>query len=160
MLNKFQDKLKRLNQLKVELCSIGTKQNFENVQQCSMFHEFSRSKIECYIVFCIVLWSWLECFFKKYFPFLLFYAGEIKFMRSQKSKAQLVFGGYLYSKKITYLNGNTSWRCADFIKHKCFASCITKNNRLVRRRMEHNHSPPSRIANKKFYLTVESIPID
>lgn len=82
-------------------------------------------------------------------------------MRSQKSKAQLVFEGYIYGKKITYSNGNTNWRCADYIKHKCFASILTNNSRLVRRRLQHLHPPhTARLMNKKLYETENEVPID
>lgn len=91
---------------------------------------------------------------------LSFHAGELKFMRSQKSKPLLVLNGFIYSKKITYLNGNTNWRCADFLKHKCFASSITKDNRLVRSRHDHKHPPQlARIAGKALYPTEESLPL-
>lgn len=82
------------------------------------------------------------------------------FMRSQKSRPQLVFEGFIYNKKITYSNGNTNWRCADFIKHKCLASCITKSNQMIRRRLEHKHLPPSaKLSNKKLYATEDSLPL-
>jgi hypothetical protein len=81
-------------------------------------------------------------------------------MRSQKSKPQLVYEGFIYNKKITYSNGNSNWRCADFIKHKCFASCITKDNQMIRRRLEHKHpQPTAKLLNKKLYATEESLPL-
>lgn len=87
-------------------------------------------------------------------------AGVLKFMRSQKSKPQLVFGNFIYNKKITYSNGNTNWRCADFIKHKCKASCLTNNNVMLRRRLEHKHpAPDAKLLKKTFYPTEESLPL-
>lgn len=95
------------------------------------------------------------CFF-----FLLFHAGLLKFTRSQKSKPQLVFNGFIYNKKITYSNGNTNWRCADFIKHKCFASCLTKNNQIIRRRLDHKHAPPTaKLLMRKLYPSEQSLPL-
>ena len=93
-------------------------------------------------------------------PLFLLTGAYLMFMRSQKSKPQLVFEGFIYNKKITYSNGNSNWRCADFIKHKCFASCITKDNQMIRRRLEHKHPPPTtKLLNKKLYPTEESLPL-
>ncbi|CAO1429418.1 unnamed protein product [Diamesa tonsa] len=77
--------------------------------------------------------------------------GHIKFMRSQKGKPQLIFRDYIYNKKITYANGNSNWRCAEFIKYKCLSSCLTKNNKLVRYRFSHQHPAPTRKLIKKLF---------
>lgn len=80
--------------------------------------------------------------------------GELKFIRSQKSKPQLVFNGYLYNKKITFQNGNTNWRCADAVKYKCFANCIVNGTKLIRCKTAHKHPPQtSRILKSSLYAT-------
>ncbi|CRK91981.1 CLUMA_CG005563, isoform B [Clunio marinus] len=86
--------------------------------------------------------------------------GELTFMRSQKCRPQLVYEGFIFNKKITYSNGNTNWRCVDFLKHKCLAGCLTKDNKLIRRRMEHKHpAHTKKLLNKRFYLTEEALPL-
>ncbi|KAL1402719.1 hypothetical protein pipiens_005979 [Culex pipiens pipiens] len=76
----------------------------------------------------------------------------IKFIRSQKKSAQLVYRGYLYNRKLTQLNGNTTWRCVDVSKLRCKAICVTKFNRLVRAKRLHNHGHHrSRMRNKPLY---------
>lgn len=86
---------------------------------------------------------------------------SVRYMRSQKSKAQLVYNGYIYGKKVTYSNGNTNWRCAEYLKYKCFASCITKNNRVVRCRATHKHArPTAKVEKKLLYFTEDQVPFD
>lgn len=68
-----------------------------------------------------------------------FIVGQVKFIRSQKKNAQLVFNGYIYNKKLTQANGHTTWRCIDVLKMRCKAVVITKKNELVAARREHNH---------------------
>ncbi|KAM7363398.1 modifier of mdg4 isoform 8-T8 [Cochliomyia hominivorax] len=65
--------------------------------------------------------------------------GQVKFIRSQKKNAQLVYNGYIYNKKLTQANGHTTWRCIDVLKMRCKAVVITKKNELVAARREHNH---------------------
>lgn len=65
--------------------------------------------------------------------------GRVLFIRSQKKNAQLVHNGYIYNKKIALSNGKTTWRCADLLKKKCKAVCITKDNQLVAMRRSHCH---------------------
>lgn len=80
------------------------------------------------------------------------------FKRSQKSKPQLVYRGYVYNKKISYGNGNTNWRCSDFVKFKCHATCLTKDNKVMRCRLEHKHPPPDLLVNKqKLYHTLTEL---
>lgn len=77
------------------------------------------------------------------------------FKRSQKSKPQLVYQGFVYNKKISYGNGNTNWRCSDFLKHKCFATCITKGDNVIRRRSDHKHPPQmTKFDKTKLYTSV------
>ncbi|XP_005180545.1 modifier of mdg4 isoform X8 [Musca domestica] len=65
--------------------------------------------------------------------------GFVKFIRSQKKNAQLVYNGFIYNKKLTQANGHTTWRCIDVLKMRCKAVVITKKNELVIARREHNH---------------------
>lgn len=82
----------------------------------------------------------------------------IKFIRSQKKNAQLVYKGYIYNKKLTQANGHTTWRCADVLKLKCKAVVITKNNALVAARRLHNHANHSaRIANRPLFEEEEEL---
>lgn len=63
----------------------------------------------------------------------------VKFIRSQKKCAQLVYRGYIYNRKIVQQNGRTTWRCSDLLKYRCNATCVTKLNQLVSIRREHHH---------------------
>lgn len=93
--------------------------------------------------------------------FFILFSGHIKFMRSQKGKPQLIFRDYIYNKKITYANGNSNWRCAEFIKYKCLSSCLTKNNKLVRYRFSHQHPAPTRkLIKKLFSYDINGIPLN
>lgn len=60
--------------------------------------------------------------------------------------------GFIFNKKLTQANGHTTWRCADTIKGKCRAVCITKNNTLLVARRQHTHEPHwNRISNRPQY---------
>lgn len=63
----------------------------------------------------------------------------MKFIRSQKKNAQLIYNDFIYNKKLTQANGHTTWRCVDVLKMRCKAVVITKNNKLVCARRSHNH---------------------
>ncbi|KAL9893462.1 modifier of mdg4-like isoform X10 [Glossina fuscipes] len=82
----------------------------------------------------------------------------VKFIRSQKKNAQLVYNGYIYNKKLTQANNNTTWRCIDVLKMRCKAVVITKNNKLVAARREHNHDDHlSRIGERPLYKVEEDL---
>lgn len=79
-----------------------------------------------------------------------------RFIRSQKKNAQLVFGDYIYNKKLTQANGLTTWRCADMIRARCKAICVTKASRLVSSKRSHTHeSHRNKILERKLYPTEE-----
>lgn len=83
---------------------------------------------------------------------------ELKFIRSQKNKPQLVFRGYVYNKKTSYQNGNVVWRCADMSKFKCPASCMVNGTTLLRTRHTHNHeSRKSTFHKKDVYLNEQEL---
>ncbi|XP_017865662.1 PREDICTED: modifier of mdg4-like isoform X5 [Drosophila arizonae] len=85
-------------------------------------------------------------------------AGKIKFIRSQKKNAQLVYKDYIYNKKLTQANGQTTWRCADVLKLRCKAVVITKNGEFVDARRQHNHeSHVSRIGQRQLYNVEEEL---
>jgi FLYWCH zinc finger domain len=85
-------------------------------------------------------------------------SNEIHFIKSQKKNAQLVFGGYIFNKKLTQANGQTTWRCAEVIKHKCRALCITRNNVLIRARREHSHpNHAKRIGNRTLFTFIDEV---
>ncbi|XP_052903431.1 modifier of mdg4-like isoform X2 [Anopheles moucheti] len=76
----------------------------------------------------------------------------VKFIRSQKKCAQLVYEGYIYNRKTLHQNGRTTWRCTELLKYHCKASCVTKLNRLISTRCDHNHADHSaKIAEKTLY---------
>ncbi|XP_049276904.1 modifier of mdg4-like isoform X2 [Anopheles funestus] len=76
----------------------------------------------------------------------------VKFIRSQKKCAQLVYEGYIFNRKTLHQNGRTTWRCSDLLKYHCKASCVTKLNRLISTRCDHNHEDHSaKIADKTLY---------
>ncbi|XP_023036496.1 modifier of mdg4 isoform X3 [Drosophila willistoni] len=82
--------------------------------------------------------------------------GEIKFIRSQKKNAQLVYRDYIYNKKLTQANGQTTWRCADVLKLRCKAVVITKGGQFIDARRNHNHEcHTGRIGQRQLY-NVES----
>lgn len=84
--------------------------------------------------------------------------GVVKFIRSQKKNAQLVYNGYIYNKKLTQANNNTTWRCIDVLKMRCKAVVITKKNKLVAARREHNHDDHlSRIGERPLYNEEEDL---
>ncbi|BFF90428.1 modifier of mdg4-like [Drosophila madeirensis] len=84
--------------------------------------------------------------------------GIIKFIRSQKKNAQLVYSNYIYNKKLTQANGQTTWRCADVLKLRCKAVVITKNGRFVDARRQHNHeSHAVRIGHRQLYKVEEEL---
>lgn len=64
---------------------------------------------------------------------------RIFYIRSQKKNAQLVYGGFIYNKKQTQANGQTTWRCSEWAKNRCRAVCITINSKLVVARRDHQH---------------------
>ncbi|XP_053697164.1 modifier of mdg4-like isoform X2 [Sabethes cyaneus] len=77
---------------------------------------------------------------------------NIKFIRSQKKNAQLVYRGFLYNRKLTQQNGNTTWRCIEVAKLRCKAICVTKFNRLIRAKRQHVHeNHENKIRNKPLY---------
>ncbi|KXJ75201.1 hypothetical protein RP20_CCG012175 [Aedes albopictus] len=79
-------------------------------------------------------------------------SGAIKFIRSQKKNAQLVYKGFLYNRKLTQQNGNTTWRCIDVTKLRCKAICVTKFNKLIRAKRQHTHeNHESKIRNRPLY---------
>lgn len=84
--------------------------------------------------------------------------GSIKFIRSQKKNAQLVYKDYIYNKKLTQANGQTTWRCADVLKLRCKAVVITKNGEFLDARRQHNHeSHSSRIGQRQLYAVEEEL---
>ncbi|XP_017475184.1 PREDICTED: modifier of mdg4 isoform X6 [Rhagoletis zephyria] len=84
--------------------------------------------------------------------------GEVKFIRSQKKNAQLVYNGYIYNKKLTQANGQTTWRCIDFLKLRCKAVVITKKNILVAARRSHSHEDHvQRIGQRPLYNIEEDL---
>ncbi|XP_017846799.1 modifier of mdg4 isoform X2 [Drosophila busckii] len=85
-------------------------------------------------------------------------AGKIKFIRSQKKNAQLVYMDYIYNKKLTQANGQTTWRCADVLKLRCKAVVITKNGEFLDARRDHNHeSHAVRIGLRQLYNVEEEL---
>lgn len=83
---------------------------------------------------------------------------QIRFIRSQKKNAQLVYKGYIYNKKLSQVNGQTTWRCADVLKMRCKAVIITKRNELVAARREHNHiDHKERIGQRALYKEEEDL---
>lgn len=65
--------------------------------------------------------------------------GQIHYIRSQKKCAQLVYLGFIFNKKITQINGHTTWRCCEVSRLKCRAIVTTKNGKRIRSRDVHNH---------------------
>ncbi len=63
----------------------------------------------------------------------------MRFIRSQKHKPQILFGNYIYNKKIVYGNGNTVWRCAEVFKYKCSARLILNGKVIIKANVDHNH---------------------
>ncbi|XP_016935338.4 modifier of mdg4 isoform X3 [Drosophila suzukii] len=83
---------------------------------------------------------------------------EISFIRSQKKNAQLVYRDYIYNKKLTQANGQTTWRCADVLKLRCKAVVITRNGSFVDARRQHNHSShASRIGQRQLYKVEQEL---
>lgn len=83
---------------------------------------------------------------------------EIRFIRSQKKNAQLVYRDYIYNKKLTQANGQTTWRCADVLKLRCKAVVITKNGEFIDARRQHNHeSHALRIGMRQLYKIEEEL---
>ncbi|XP_016953876.1 modifier of mdg4 isoform X3 [Drosophila biarmipes] len=83
---------------------------------------------------------------------------EISFIRSQKKNAQLVYRDYIYNKKLTQANGQTTWRCADVLKLRCKAVVITRNGSFVDARRQHNHeSHASRIGQRQLYKVEQEL---
>lgn len=92
------------------------------------------------------------------FSFSLYYADKVYYIRSQKKNAQLVYRGYIYNKKQTQANGQTTWRCSEMSKNRCRAVCITLNSGLVSARRDHQHSAHwERFANRELYSTENDI---
>lgn len=82
------------------------------------------------------------------------FVGKIYFIRSQKKYTQLVYRGYIYNKKTTQLNGNSTWRCLDLSKTRCKAIVRTQNGRLIGVREKHHHGPHTdRLNNRMLYRT-------
>lgn len=97
------------------------------------------------------------CFFFSYSLFST-NADKIYYIRSQKKNAQLVYHGFIYNKKQTQANGQTTWRCSEMSKNRCRAVCITLNSSLVSVRREHQHQPHwERFTNRELYLTEQDI---
>ncbi|EDW96270.1 modifier of mdg4 isoform X3 [Drosophila yakuba] len=83
---------------------------------------------------------------------------EISFIRSQKKNAQLVFRNYIYNKKLTQANGQTTWRCADVLKLRCKAVVITRDGHFIDARRQHNHeSHASRIGQRQLYKVEQEL---
>lgn len=69
-----------------------------------------------------------------------------------------MYNGYIFNKKLTQANGHTTWRCADTIKGKCRAVCITKNNILLAVRRQHTHEHHwNRISNRPQYAVEQEL---
>ncbi|XP_030374909.1 modifier of mdg4-like isoform X2 [Scaptodrosophila lebanonensis] len=85
--------------------------------------------------------------------------GKIQFIRSQKKNAQLVYKDYIYNKKLTQANGQTTWRCVDVLKLRCKAVVITnKNGEFVDARRQHNHEDHrGRIGARQLYNQEEEL---
>lgn len=100
------------------------------------------------------------CFFHIIQYYCHCYTGDdgVKFIRSQKKYAQLVYNGYIYNKKLTQANGQTTWRCIDLLKLRCKAVVITKKNKLVAARRSHNHEDHvQRIGQRPLYKVEEDL---
>ncbi|XP_017056926.1 modifier of mdg4-like isoform X2 [Drosophila ficusphila] len=83
---------------------------------------------------------------------------EIRFIRSQKKNAQLVYRDYIYNKKLTQANGQTTWRCADVLKLRCKAVVITRDGNFIDARRQHNHeSHASRIGQRQLYKVEQEL---
>ncbi|XP_017003633.2 modifier of mdg4-like isoform X2 [Drosophila takahashii] len=83
---------------------------------------------------------------------------EISFIRSQKKNAQLVYRNYIYNKKLTQANGQTTWRCADVLKLRCKAVVITREGQFIDARRQHNHeSHSSRIGQRQLYKVEQEL---
>lgn len=67
-----------------------------------------------------------------------------------------MFRGYVYNKKTTYQNGNVAWRCSDMSKFKCLASCIVNGTKLIRSRLNHNHSTRKSAAGKQTMVFLDN----
>lgn len=99
----------------------------------------------------------MTCFFFSYSLFST-NADKIYYIRSQKKNAQLIYHGYIYNKKQTQANGQTTWRCSEMSKHRCRAVCITLNSSLVSVRRGHQHQPHwERFTNRELYTTEQDI---
>lgn len=80
------------------------------------------------------------------------FVGKIYFICSQKKNTQLVYRGYIYNKKTTQLNGNSTWRCLDLSKTRCKAIVRTQNGRFIGVREKHHHGPHTdRLNNRMLY---------
>ncbi|KAI8046398.1 modifier of mdg4-like isoform X3 [Drosophila gunungcola] len=83
---------------------------------------------------------------------------DISFIRSQKKNAQLVYRDYIYNKKLTQANGQTTWRCADVLKLRCKAVVITRDGQFIDARRQHNHeSHSSRIGQRQLYKVEQEL---
>lgn len=84
--------------------------------------------------------------------------GKIFYIRSQKKNAQLVYDGYIYNKKQTQANGQTTWRCSEMAKNRCRAVCITRDSKLLHARRSHQHAAHwGRFSNRELYTTEHDI---
>lgn len=81
---------------------------------------------------------------------------KIRFIRSQKKNAQLVYKNFIFNKKITQINGHTTWRCAEMAKIKCRALLTTKSGHLIRTRECHNHPDHQAKLLHRLYHDVEN----
>lgn len=80
------------------------------------------------------------------------FVGNIYFICSQKKNTQLVYRGYIYNKKATQLNGNSTWRCMDLAKTRCKAIVRTQNGHFLHVREKHHHGPHAeRLHNRMLY---------
>ncbi|XP_063705182.1 modifier of mdg4-like isoform X10 [Culicoides brevitarsis] len=85
-------------------------------------------------------------------------ADRVFFIRSQKKNPQLVYKGFIYNKKVTQVNKNTFWRCADTIRFRCKATVTTRNGVLLRARETHSHSDHvEKLYKKTMYDTEEEL---
>lgn len=83
------------------------------------------------------------------------FVGKIYFICSQKKNTQLVYRGYIYNKKTTQLNGNSTWRCLDLSKTRCKAIVRTQLGRLIGVREKHHHGPHTDRLNNRFVYRTE-----
>lgn len=70
----------------------------------------------------------------------------------------MVYKDYIYNKKLTQANGQTTWRCVDVLKLRCRAVVITRSGEFLDSRREHNHEPhAARIGQRQLYNVEEEL---